>query len=344
MKKTLIFFCLAVLLLSGASCIRFTAPTFGGVFRSIDQGEAWLQKTMIPTVTAEKKTFGGLDVLDLVFDPQDHLAVYAATVQGLFYTYDAGENWWPARGLVGAVRAAAVDPADKCTIFAAIGNRLYKSIDCSRSWRPYDFEANMVISSLAINPINPSQIYVGMMSGELLKSGDYGRSWTMIKRFNSGIEEILINPVDTRVIYIATRIAGLFKSENAGGAWIDFDQLLQKFTGYREFRAIASAAKDPDTILWAMKTGILITRDGGHTWGQLKLLTPPNKTDIYSLAINPRNSKEFFYGTASTFYKTLNGGERWISKRLPTSRAAVVLRIDPVEPKIIYMGVKKLEE
>ncbi len=93
----------------------------------------------------------------------------------------------------------------------------------------------------------------------------------------------------------------------------------------------------------ASKYGLLRTRDGGKNWQAINLLTPPGSVDIFSLAINPQNGNEIYYGTSSTFYKTVNGGEKWITKRLPTTRATSFLLVDFKNPNVIYLGTKKIK-
>src|SRR4030042_5255377 len=65
-----------------------------GVFKTIDKGISWQQKTLIPTTSGKPMTFAGFDVTALVMDPSDRKTLYAGTVdKGLFYTYDGGDNW-----------------------------------------------------------------------------------------------------------------------------------------------------------------------------------------------------------------------------------------------------------
>ena len=79
-------------------------------------------------------------------------------------------------------------------------------------------------------------------------------------------------------------------------------------------------------------------------WKDINLITPPGTVDIYSLAVNPKNGQEMFYGTDVTLYKTIDGGKSWITKKMPSSRAASALLINPDDPNIMYMGVKRVEK
>ena len=98
------------------------------------------------------------------------------------------------------------------------------------------------------------------------------------------------------------------------------------------------------TILSASKYGILVSGDSGTTWQPLTLLTAPGRVDIFSVAVNPKKSEDLVYATATTFYKSNDGGRSWESKKLPTSRAASVLLVDAGDRNTIWMGTRKLDQ
>ena len=98
-----------------------------------------------------------------------------------------------------------------------------------------------------------------------------------------------------------------------------------------------------DGLLYASQYGLLRSNDGGLIWEELKLLTPPSTTAIYSLVINPKNDREIYYATAKALYRSEDGGKNWITKTLPTSRSGKFLVIDFDETNILYLGVKQLD-
>jgi len=162
-----------------SGCVSFktnkdTSSVDGGVFKTVNKGGTWQQKVLIPTVSGRPNNFSGVSVASMVMDPNDNKAVYFGSVaNGLFYTYDGGENWQIAKNLGQAtIRAVAVDPGSKCIIYAAIGNELYKSIDCNRTWTQiyYDNELTTTVDAVAIDHYDSSIIYIGVSRGDLIKS------------------------------------------------------------------------------------------------------------------------------------------------------------------------------
>lgn len=339
-------------LLGGAGCIQidFGGGGYGndgGVFKSVDKGEGWAQKVRILTTGERIQTISNIDILTLVTDPQDSQALYLGTERsGLYFSYDGGESWSPSRTLQkGDVPSISIDPSDKCTIYAAYENKVIKSIDCSRTWQVKYFESRSGsnIVSVVVDPNNSKIVYAGSSTGDLLKSNDAGLSWTPIGRFQNYIKKILIAPYNSAVVYVATANNGIFKTTSGGGGWDELSKNFQQFSGSRTYQDLQFDLSRADGLVYASKFGLLKTSDGGATWQQIELLTPPGSATIYSLGINPRNGNDIFYSTATTFYRTLDGGERWITKKLPTSRAGSVILIDSTNPNIMYMGVRRVK-
>jgi hypothetical protein len=103
-----------------------------------------------------------------------------------------------------------------------------------------------------------------------------------------------------------------------------------------------------NTIFWISKYGILRSEDAGASWQELHLITPPGTVNIYGFAINPTNENELYYtGTIlgeknahvrSTFYKSVDGGRSWTTKKLPTNTIPVAIYIHPLKPEIVFMA------
>ncbi len=351
MKKSfrnLIIFAAGLLFL-GQGCIQVrTGPRAddGGVFKSVNKGADWAQKVLIPTVTPQKRTIATANIVTIVADPSDNRALYAGTAEnGMLFTYDGGESWFPV-GVIsyGRVPSVAVDPKDKCVIYAAFENKVLKTYDCSRTFETVYFESRVdkQITGIAIDSFNTAIIYAGTSSGDLIKSTDSGKSWAPIHRFENLIRKILIAPYDTRIVYVATAEKGIFKTTDAGGNWADVNKGLEQFSGAQQFRDLVFDLSSKETLILASQYGLTRTNDGGTTWQKIDLLTPPGSATIYSLAVSPKSGNEIYYATGTTFYKTENGGFRWTTRKLPTSRAATALLIDPGNPSVLYMGVTKL--
>ena len=87
--------------------------------------------------------------------------------------------------------------------------------------------------------------------------------------------------------------------------------------------------------------GLLKSPDSGDTWTRINLITPSQQSSINSLAVNPKDPKEIYYVTNTTFYSSSDGGASWRTKKLPSTRAGWQLLVKPDEPSVLFMGMKK---
>lgn len=318
----------------------------GGVFKSTDKAEHWNHVVAIPTVGKNTASIAGVDATKMVFDPQDSQTIYLGTKQhGFFYTYTAGEAWFYANGLPrGEVRAIAVDPTAKNRIYVAIGNEIYRSIDCCRSWERVYFEtrSGINISCLAVDSYDPAKVYAGISDGRLLRSTDYGASWLALHDFKQDVRQVLVNQKDTRRIYVVTS-SEFFKSVDLGESWQNLTNVLGEFNKMSGFKLAMFDPREENALMMVTRYGILASDNGAETWRAYKLISRPGQTVIYSLALNPHNPNEMYYGTDSALYKTQDGGSNWQSLSLPSSRAPVALLLDPANPSILYMGVATIK-
>jgi photosystem II stability/assembly factor-like uncharacterized protein len=351
MKKIyLIPFLAAGLVLMGPGCISFggtsSGGTDGGVFKSTDKAENWQQKVAV--AATKPSAISNVNVVNIVFDPGDSRTIYLGTAEnGLFYTTDGGDSWFTGGALSsGKINAIAVDAKNKCNVYASIGNKIFKTSDCLRSWQNVyiDTRADQAVTSLAVDSYNPSLVYAGLSGGDFVKSSDQGGSWTTLKRFENKVSKILVNYYDTRILYVATADRGIWKSTDSGANWTDLSEKINEYNGAKVFKNLLMDFSQRDYLLLVSKYGLLKSTDGGTNWQPISLITPPGSADIISSDINPQNGNEIYYGTATTLYKSVDGGARWVTRKLPTTRAATSLAVDPANGSVVYLGVTKFKK
>ncbi|MBU2541960.1 hypothetical protein KJ785_00160 [Patescibacteria group bacterium] len=354
MPKTLIKFSMLALaiLFMGAGCVSFSgggASTAGpvGMFVSTDKGEQW--QSISSLLTEEGlKSIAGVNVYRLFEDPQDAKAMYLASRDnGLFYTYNNGKTWQqvsdPALSS-GFIYALAVHPKNKCIIYATNGRQLFRTDDCSRNWKEMyrESRSNVLITSLAFNQFGPYEIYIGQSNGDLMRSYDSGNSWSVIHRFGDRIHSIVTSPLQEGMSYVITSKNGLYRTDDNATSWVSLKAELSKFSGSLEYRRHLLHPTDANTFYWISTYGILKSVDRGESWVPYDLIHPPGSANIYAFAIDPKNDNNIYYiatiGNRSTFYKSLDGGKNWITKKLPSGQYPVVLRVHPDNSDILYLG------
>ncbi|MDD4995375.1 MAG: YCF48-related protein [Patescibacteria group bacterium] len=350
MKKILPIIAITSLFaLAGLGCIKISGTSSGetgGVWKTADQGETWEQKVSYPTAEGVGK-IGQISVQTLAIDPSDHLAIYAGTAaDGLLYTYDGAETWKSAKQLdTGSVSSVTINPENKCEIYAASRNKVYRSIDCNRTFEQayYETRASVNITDVEVDWYNTAVVYAATSEGDLIKSQDAGASWSPVYRFDGAINDFMVDPFDSRMLYAATENKGFWKSSDGGASWNNFDEVLKEFKNSKDVYFVAADRTSQNTVIIVTKYGLIRTLDGGNTWSAIDLLTPPSEATITSIALNPREGNEIYYTTASTIYKSIDGGASWITKKVPAAeRAASAIIVDSENNKVIYLGVKEV--
>lgn len=320
----------------------------GGVFKTVNKGDAWQAKSLIPTVSGKPGVINTLDASSLAIDPSDNKAIYFGTVSnGLFYSYDGGEGWLPASNLSNVtISALAIDPQNKCAIYAAVENRVMKSVDCSRTWQQvyFDNQLDVTIPSIAIDHYDSRNVYIATSRGEVIASSDSSKSWRTLNRFKDAVKKVVVSPADSRIIFAATSGKGVFRSDDKGVTWKDLGEALKGFQNSNSVRDIYVSKVQPGFVILANDYGLLKSINYGDDWTDIKLITPEKEGVINSVIVSEQDVKQIFYITNTTFYSTADGGANWTTRKLPSTRGGRVLLADPNNANIMYLGVKEIKQ
>ncbi len=343
---------LGSLLFMGAGCFtvgnQSTPETTGpaGTFISADLGETWKSASVFPRVDGVK-SLQGVSVFHFIDDPKDKNTFYwASRGNGLFYTTDGAQSWnrSPAPLDKGFIYSVAIHPEDHCTIYVTTGKQIFRSTDCVRSWSEiYRETSTDSVRALAINPFSPYEVMMVKQKGDVLMSNDAGVSWQVVTRMKrTTLVNIVADPNVEGRWYIASREKGMFRSDDGGQTWKDLVKPLKKFPGATAYRDMHVYPSKENVLYWISTYGILRSEDAGETWVPFELITPPGSGKIYGFAVNKLNEKEIYYtatiGVRSTFYKSIDGGKNWITKKLPSAQVPTAIRIEPEKGETLYLG------
>jgi len=351
MKKSLIVFVAVLVLFTTTGCIKISstkgsASSTAGVFVSQDYADNWTNSSSLMTPGILPGDITGVEALFLEFDPTDSSILYLGARQaGLLYSYNAGAGWNVAIS-EGTVRGVAISSKDHCTAYAAVDARLLKTEDCNLNWKTVYFtgQESQLVSAVAIDHNNPKVVWIGLSTGEVLKSSDAGKSWAKKKTLHSRVAKILVSSFDPNVVYVAGLQSGLSKTTDAGNSWQSLNSQLKDFgKDVYYYRGLVEDKKNQGVLYYATAIGLLKTTTGGQDWTALNLLTPGEQTNIFALEIDPNNSNNLYYGTLTSFYRSTDGGVNWITKKMPTTRSASAIRVHPKNSAVLYMGVKNIK-
>ena len=301
--------------------------------------------TNFPTMNPIQAAISGFqDVFVTKFNSQGSALVYS--------TYLGGSGVEAGRGIaVDSANNAYVtgfsDSAEFPLVAGALRTRspLYKSIDGAANWSNdnYGFTGGS-ISSMAIDPIKPSTLYVGTQNG-VFKSTNGGRTWSAINNglTNRNAVALVIDPSTPSTLYVAisgfASGSGVYKSTDGGSTWNPRNNGIVS----TELLSLVIDPVTPNTLYLGVGfccvvgSHIYKTTNGGDNWAPIGNSPPLVPT---SLAIDPLNHSTIYAADSVNpggVYKTTNAGTTWQSLGLagPSARSVAV---SPLTPGLVYAG------
>jgi uncharacterized repeat protein (TIGR01451 family) len=187
------------------------------VFRSLDRGQSWQARTAVGTEPIAR-------VIRLAVDPTDSTTVYASVItsaagEAILATHDGGVTWSALTAGASAANVThdlAIDESNPQQLWAARLDGVWMSADRGLTW-------NGVLTTpavtIVVDPANPAVLYAGALSGQVLRTADFGAHWTDVTgtlRLGQ-VASIAVNPAQHSQVLVGG-VAGLAASTTAAAA------------------------------------------------------------------------------------------------------------------------------
>ncbi len=228
------------------------------------------------------------------------------------------------------------------------------------------------VMSIAVNPKNKFEYYVGVASGGVWKTVNDGTTWTPLfdKEGSYSIGWVTLDPNDPSVVWVGAGESnsqrsvsygdGVYRSDDGGKNWQNLGLKRSEHIGRvvidpRDSKVVYVAAEGP---LWGPggDRGLYKSVDGGKNWKAV--LTISENTGVADVAIDPSNP-DLVYASAyqrrrhvftlidggpeSAIYKSTDAGATWnkLKSGLPTAdMGRIGLAVSPVDPNVVYATVE----
>ena len=344
MNKLKILFIIAPFILAGCIQAKTEPNVSGGVHRSRDHGQTFEQISKIDSVGGGKD-FSQDSLEFFKFDPTDSNTIYYSSItSGLLVSHNGGNSWKNILANKGIIKNISIDPNEPCHIYAQTSQNIFKSLDCGRRWDNVYLEKikDRTIKDLAIDIAETNKLFMSLSDGSVLLSEDFAVSWRVWHRFenNEGVINLYLNPKNTQIMYAATS-GNFYRSSNQGLDWEKLSNIINKdfdFSQGSKVTKLVFLSEFDDGFYTVSTYGILKSIDGGVSWEELPLLPQPKKDKILSIAVNPANMNEVYYGTSKAIYYSKDGGVNWQTLASPSNTYNKGLLVHPVDTSILYVG------
>ena len=228
------------------------------------------------------------------------------------------------------------------------------------------------VMSIAVNPKNKFEYYVGVASGGVWKTVNDGTTWTPVfdKEGSFSIGWVALDPNDPAVVWVGAGESnsqrsvdygdGIYHSDDGGKNWQNLGLKKSEHIGRvvidpRDSKVVYVAAEGP---LWGPggDRGLYKSADGGKTWKAV--LTIGENTGVTDVAIDPSNPDIVYAaayqrrrhvftlidgGPESAIYKSTDAGATWnkLKNGLPSvDMGRIGLAVSAVDPTVVYATIE----
>ncbi len=228
------------------------------------------------------------------------------------------------------------------------------------------------VMSIAVNPKNKFEYFVGVASGGVWKTVNDGTTWTPVfdGEGSYSIGWVTIDPNDSSVVWVGSGESnsqrsvsygdGVYRSVDGGKSWENLGLKKSEHVGRvvvdpRDSKVVYVAAEGP---LWGPggDRGLYKSVDGGKTWKSV--LTISENTGVVDVQLDPANPDVVYAaayqrrrhvytlidgGPESAIYKSTDAGATWnkLKSGLPSvDMGRIGLSVSPADPNVVYASIE----
>jgi hypothetical protein len=311
--------------------ILLAGARFSEIFKSVDGGASWVPKTIGGSTLS-------LEVSAFQYDPTDPSIIYAASTQGLLLSTDGGENWTPHGDVAVPFYSMAADNASVPTLYVGniTGYGVLKSTDRGAHWTqingnlPVNGSFWPLIFGVAVDPFQPTTLYIATYGNGVFRSTDAGTTWTPA---SSGMRSAYASCLSIRAgpperLYAGTLGGGIYRSPDGGQTW------TQASAGIN-LSLVSALVADPGTVYASVFDGVQKSADGGESWQPAE-----NGLPVVPVAALARAGSALFAGTLGQgLFRSSDGATSWSASASGLTDSYVSsLTVDPSNSSVLYAG------
>lgn len=336
--------------------IVYIGAASGGVWKTVDGGLNWTPLT---------DELSNLNHGAIAIDPSDPEVIYAGTGEyttgsdgdGVFRSEDGGATWnrIATTGQVGKrISRFIVDPTDSMRLHVSGDFGYYRSLDRGQTWT--DRFAGSA-SDLALNPDDPSVLYLGRRNQGVYRSTDGGATWTQLTNGlpADDVNRVLvaIAPSDPDRVFAviingSAGLRGLYRTDDGGDTWTEMVNTPDFPRPQGWYDAFIGVDPSHANVVYCggvfptyAEAGVIKSTNGGDNWVDITMGAQGGQLhpDQHTIAFGPDGT--LWVGNDGGVWKSTNGGLRWINtNRTLTLTQNYNIAINPQAPEMVMGGTQ----
>ena len=245
-----------------------------------------------------------------------------------------------------SIGSLAIDPVNPSIIYCGTGESnslrsyypgtgIYKSTDGGNTWQLVGLPNSFSIGRIAINPVNPQEVYAAALGSLRRTNNERG----IYKTTNGGTNW-------NRVLFVADSVGAI-------------DVILDPTNPSKVFAAMWERLRREDYIKYGgPQTALYLSTNSGQNWSVVTGGFPSNDATMgrISLDICTSNPNTIYAltayanGSSRGLYKSTNGGTGWalINSSVAGSSSYAyfnrICTVSPVDPNVLYCGGLGMEK
>jgi photosystem II stability/assembly factor-like uncharacterized protein len=298
------------------------AGTNAGIFVSRDDGKSWKLGSALA------------GVYSVAFDPnRTSVVVFGANRGQIYESVDEGYSFvpFPLTLPLEDVTGLAIGADGRLYAVLASGG-LYVTGNEGIDWYPVAVDSPYKILSVAIDPSDPSKVYLGTAGGGVyLLDHDSGTAVPMDNGLAGQFVFCILPRTGPGATILAGTANGVFTSADGGATWaLTTDGLPSGYV----LKLIEGAAQ---RAVYALVNGAGVYRTaGGTAWAPAGTGIDANVT---ALAAHPADPQRLYAGTdLQGIYRSGDASQTWQTANNGISLFVRAIVIDPRDPNIMYTG------
>jgi len=243
----------------------------------------------------------------------------------------------------------AINPSDDSQVYVGGDGYVCRTSDGGNTWSAVRLAPTgwkMWISTLVVNPVTPSTIYLG--ADRLMRSLDYGETWVQVGPTfeNSPVMCIAIDPHTGSTIYVATQGNGIYKSTDGSDSWSPVNSGLPTLT----VRSLLINRRTPSIVYAGTALGICRSTNAGATWADTSGAIGASPVDSMDGSFTAQGNTILAtvpeWRDKAGVWRSMDDGATWTrigaavapDENMPSWNMNSIT-LDPTNPRVMYNNV-----